>query len=122
MTCSNQHRTRSHIISIYTHSPQPYGGTKADAPAEETDLVALPAPIRLLELEVEYGVAAVIGGELLAELVECILVGLPVGRGRVLDDDLGVVLVERVDDVFVLVRELQLVERRHTVARGLHTG
>ena len=94
---------------------------KGDIPTNEADLVALSAAVLLLKLEVEDGAAAVGGGQLLAELVERVHGG-HARLGGVLDDDLRVVRAERVDDVPVLARQLEVVERGHAVARGLHAG
>ena len=74
-------------------------------PLEEDDLGSLALAGADLVLEVVDSVLAVVLRELLQEGV--------VGRvgGRVVDDNLGLVVVQLVDDVLVLLAQLEVVER-----------
>lgn len=84
-------------------------------PGEEADLVPL-ALVTLLVLEIVDGVTALGRWKLGNEVVVR-------GRGGGLcDDDLGVVLVEGVDDVLDLLAKLELLELSQALLRDCDTG
>lgn len=84
-------------------------------PGEETDLVSLAGPL-FLKLKVVDGVSAFSWRQLGDKVVVR-------GRGRgVLHHDLGVGIVESVDNVLDLLSQLELLELRQTLSRDSDTG
>lgn len=81
--------------------------TDRDLPADENHLVPLPT-ICCLKLEVVNSPPTLGFGEVTEEFV------IICGRARLLDDDLSFVLVEVIDDVFVLVFKLESLELGET--------
>jgi len=80
--------------------------TSRDLPAEEDELVSLPTI--LLVWEVVNSPSTLSFWEISEEVI---IVG---GGARLVDDDLGVVFAEIVDDVLVLVTELEISEPGET--------
>jgi len=76
-------------------------------PADENHLVPLPT-ICCLKLEVVNSPPTLVFGEVTEEFV------IICGRARLLDDDLGFVFAEVIDDVFVLVFKLESLELEET--------
>ena len=108
-------------LSALPSSKQREAKERMSVPVHKNNPVPLPASIFLLELEVKDGIARLVRGELREEIV----VEVVVGFGRVLRDLLGdddglVVRAERVDDVFVLTLELEVVKRLDAVFGGLY--
>ena len=86
------------------------------SPGEESDLAPLPA-IVLLKVKVVHGPSAFRLGEVADEIVV-----RGAERALLLDDDLGVVLGEREDDVLALLPELELLVRLETLWVDADTG
>ena len=83
-------------------------------PADESYLVPL-STVYCLKLEVIDSPPTLAFGKVTEEVV--IIFGLP----RLLDDDLGFVFAEVIDDVFVLVFELEILERGETAIIDAYT-